>query len=266
MRKLGWVFAPLAAGLVALVMACGGDDGDQSNSNSGSSGGGASVSQELNLAEAATQLMDLRSFRFDMSFSLDFDLSELTESGDEEDEFAAEFANAFLTLFSDISMEGAYVAPDSFDMKMSLAGEEAHMIQIGDEAWVNDGSGWVATDPAENDLTPFGDPTEFAIDFLPDEVLQNAEVSSDSVGGVSATKYHFDKDSLQALATELGEDTGDFNEIEEMTLDIWLAEGNVPLKFIVSVAGTDPEGGKISLDATFEISDLNADIEIERPI
>jgi hypothetical protein len=268
MRKLPWILAPFAAGLLALVVACGGDDGGQSNSDNSTTGGsGSSVSQELNLAEAATQLMELRSFRFNVSLKLDLGLGDLTDTaGGEDDEFGAALADAFLALFSDISAQGAYVAPDSFDVKIMLAGEEAHMIQIGDEAWVNDGSGWVATDPSEDELTPFGSPTDLAFDFLPDEVLQNAEISSEKVNGVNTTKYHFDKASLEAVAADLGESTGDMGEVDEITLDAWLAEGNIPVKIALKASGTNADGGSMSVDVAFEISDINADISIDRPI
>lgn len=272
MNNLRWFLSPLAAGLLALVIACGGDDGDQANgatntNDAGSaSGGGDAVSQELNLSSAAAQLLELRSFRFDMALQMDFDLSGLEGSGDADDEFGAAFAGAFLALLSDVRMSGAYVAPDSFDMTMSLAGEEARLVQIGNEAWVNDGSGWVESDPATSDLTPFGDPTDFATDFLPTEVLSNAKTSSEKVGGLDTTRYSFDKDTLQSLAEEFGGETADFDEVEEMSLDVWIAEGNLPVKFAVKVTGTDPQGGDIAIDMSFEITDINEDIEIERPI
>jgi len=96
MRKLRWILAPFAVGLLTLVVACGGDKASQDNSSSTngsySSGSGSSASQELNLADAATQLMDLRSFRFNIAFSLDFDLGDMGQSTDPEDEFGAAFA------------------------------------------------------------------------------------------------------------------------------------------------------------------------------
>ncbi|HEU0074938.1 MAG TPA: hypothetical protein VFS30_13130 [Dehalococcoidia bacterium] len=270
MKKIRWILAPLAAGLLALSAACGGDDDTNNQSNDGAtaSGGGGAVSQELNLAQAATQLMELRSFRFDLSFSLDLDLEGLGEldASDEDDEFGAAFAAAFLALFSDISMQGAYVAPDSFDMQMGIAGEDVHYIQIGTEAWVDDGSGWVVTTPDGGDLSLFGDPTSFATDLLPDEVLQNAKITDDEVDGMPAKRYHFDKASLQSLASDLGEDTADFAEIDEMELDVWLIEGDIPVKFEVKVSGTDADGLKMGLEAKFEITDINQDIKIERPI
>ncbi len=111
-----------------------------------------------------------------------------------------------------------------------------------------------------------GNPTTFATDFLPDAVLQNAQISEDEVGGRPATRYHFDKASLEAVAADLGEDTADFAEIDEMELDVWLIEGNIPVKFQIKVSGTDQDGLDMGLEASFEITDINADIDIERPI
>ncbi len=269
MRKLRWILAPLAVGLLALTVACGGND-NKSKSNDGgtASGSGAAVSQELNLAQAATQLMDLRSFRFNLSFKLDLDLESLgaSDTTAEDDEFGAAFAAAFLALFSDISMQGTYVAPDSFDMQLSLAGEDVHYVQIGNEAWVDDGSGWTETAPDGSDLSFLGDPTSFATDFLPDAVLQNAKITDDAVGGVPAKRYHFDKASLEAVAADLGQETADFAEIDEMTLDVWLIEGDIPVKFEISVSGKDANGSQMGLEAKFELTDINADINIDRPI
>lgn len=272
MKNLRWLIMPFAAGILALAVACGGNDGDEANSANNSNGGGSAsgggdaVSQELNLSNAAAQLLELRSFRFDMALQMDFDLSGLEESGEAGDEFGEAFAGAFLALLSNVKMSGAYVAPDSFDMTMSLVGEEARLIQIGDEAWVNDGSGWVEADSSMGSLTPLGDPTDFATDFLPTEVLSNAKTSSEKVGGLDTTRYSFDKDALQSLAQEFGGETADFDQVEEMSLDVWIAEGNLPVKFAVKVTGRDPQGGDISIDMSFEITDINEDIEIERPI
>ena len=248
MRKLRWALMPFAAGLLALAVACSGgddssdDDGAATGASSASGGGGA-VSQELDLAQAANRLLELRSFRFDMSLSLDLDLEalELSGTGDDGDQFGAAMAAMFLALFQDVSISGAYVAPDSFDLEASFAGETARYIQIDNEAWENDGSGWTETTPNGGDLSFLGDPTQFSVDMLPDAVLRNAEISEEEVNGQSATRYHFDKASLEAMAAELGEDVSEFGEIDELTLDVWLVDGSLPVKFEIVASFSDPE-------------------------
>ena len=83
MRKIRWILAPFAVSLIVFAVACSGGDGDDSKSSSdgSASGSGDSVSRELNLAQAATQLLELRSFRFNLSFSLDIDIEGLGDSG-----------------------------------------------------------------------------------------------------------------------------------------------------------------------------------------
>ncbi|HWC31123.1 MAG TPA: hypothetical protein VG845_13670 [Dehalococcoidia bacterium] len=261
MTKLRWFLTPLAAVLIGLsVIACG---GDKDSDSAGSSGSGSSVSSELDLSNAANELMELRSFRFDMALKLDFDLGSMSE---EDDEFGAEFAAAFLALLSDVRMEGAYVAPDTFDIKMKLAGEEVHMIQIGDRAWINEGSGWTETDP-ETGLGFLGDPSELAFEMLPQEILRNAKTSKDKVNGQDTTHYSFDKQALEAIVSDLGEDMAELAKLESAKLDAWVTEDNIPVKVALDVKGQDEDGAKMAISMDFNVTDLNSDkIKIEAPI
>ncbi len=264
MLKLRWLLAPVAAGL--LIVACGGDKDGGSTNNRGSTGGsGGSVSSELDLSNAAKDLQELRSFHFAVALKMDFDLSAM--ESDDEDEFGADFASAFLALFSDIKMEGAYVAPDSFDLKMELAGEEVRMIQIGNRAWMDEGSGWEETDADSSDLSFLGDPSELALDMLPKEVLRNAKTKSEKVNGIETTRYSFDKKALEAVASELGEEAAGLQQIDEAKLDVWMTEENIPVKIAMEIKGKSEDGSKLGINLQFEIKDLNSDkIKIEAPI
>jgi hypothetical protein len=251
--------------LLGLSAACGGDDDGGSANDGGSAGGGGNVSTELDLSAAANDLLELRSFRFDMTLKMDFDLGAMASN--EDDEFGAGLAAAFLLLLSNIQMEGAYVAPDSFDMKMQLAGEEVHIIQIGDRTWINEGSGWQETDADTGDLSLLGDPSDLGLDLLPQEVLRNAKTRSEKVNGVETTRYSFDKQALEALATELGEDTAGLDEIDEAQLNVWMTKDNIPVKIAMDVKGTAEDGSKMAITMEFNVTDLNSDrIKIEAPI
>jgi hypothetical protein len=259
MSTLRWLLVPIAAALLGLSAACGGDD------DGGSAGDGGSVSTELDLSSVATDLLELRSFRFDMSLKMDFDLGAM--ASEEEDEFSAGLAAAFLLLLSNIQMEGTYVAPDSFDMKMQVAGEEVHIIQIGNRAWINEGSGWEETDADTGALSFLGDPSEMGLDFLPQEVLRNAKTKSEKVNGIETTRYSFDKKALEALAAELGEDTAGLEEIDTARLDVWMTKDNIPVKIAMDVKGTAEDGSKMAITMEFNVTDLNSDrIKIEAPI
>jgi hypothetical protein len=266
MIKSRWLLAPLAAGLLGLIVACGGDKDSRSSNKSGSSSGsGGGVSTELDLSNAASTLLELRSFRFDVSLKMDIDTKGL--AADDDDEFGAGLAAAFLALFSNIKMEGAYVAPDSFDLKMEFAGEEAHMIQVGNKAWINEGSGWKATNAGSGDLSILGNPSELAFDMLPQEILRNAKTKSEKVNGVETTRYSFDKASLEAIASDLGVVGAGLDQIDEAKLDVWMTKDDIPVKIAMNFKGKAEDGTKMALAMELNITDLNSDkIKIEAPI
>jgi hypothetical protein len=264
MKKPRWLLIPAFAVLTAVVVACGGEDnGSGASAQSGS--GGAST-RELNLPNAVLELEDLRSFRMDLSFKLD--LGEVL-SGLGVDESA--FASMFLNKLSDVRVEAAYVAPDSFSAETNLSGEQVKYVQIGRQAWVNEGGGWKETEAEDLAMDLGSNPTELLKDFLPQEVLAVAETKQETVNDVKATRYSFDRDSLEELAEDYGEDFGfdisTLADIEELSLDVWVSEGGIPVKASMVFEGQDREGNDVSLELELNITDINSDdVKITRPV
>ena len=253
-----WLIAPVAAALVLLTVACGGDDPDNDNANASTGGGGSAISRELNLANVADALEDVKSFRFDLALKMDVDSP--STGNDDEDALGA----AFLALLGNINVTGSFVGPDSFEFKTKFFGQDMQMIQIGDQAWINEGSGWELT--AAEDSFFGGSPTDFAFDMLPDEVLKNATIKSEKVNGQDTTRYSFDKAALLSLAEEFGEDMVDIQEVESMNLDVWLTKDNLPVKLVMNMKG-EAEGAKLDIQLEFNIKDINdAGIKIQKPI
>jgi hypothetical protein len=261
MKRLRWFVAPLVVAFLAFSVACGGDD-DKDNggaSATGPSGSGAATSQVLDLTKAAETLLDVKSFRFDVSLKID-----AGQPSNSNDAFGA----ALLALFGNIKADGAFLAPDSYQVKMQVFGQTIEYIKVGNEAFVNDGSGWAKADP-DSDFSDFGlfsgsSPTDFAFDFLPAEVLRGAKTKSETVNGVTATRYSFDKAALADIATELGESAAELDEIDQLALDVWLTDDNIPVKVTMKMNG-EYEGSKMSVDMEFNVRDLNKDIKIEKP-
>jgi hypothetical protein len=258
MKRIRWLVAPLAVALLAFGAACGGDDDKDNAGASGTApgGGGAATSQALDLTKAAETLLDVKSFRFDVSLKID-------AGQNNNDAFGA----ALLALFGNVKAEGAFVAPDSYQAKMQFFGQTIEYIQVGNEAFINDCSGWVKSDP--EDFSDFGlfsgsSPTDFAFDFLPAEVLRGAKTKSETVNGVKATRYSFDKAALADVATEMGEGAAELDEIDEAALDVWLTDDNIPVKVTMKMTG-ESEGSKMNVDMEFNVRDLNKDIKIEKP-
>jgi hypothetical protein len=269
---------PAAGILFALVVACGGGDGDEAASNDRSAPdapaasssqpvtGGGTTSEVLDLKTARQRLLDLRSFRFDMSMKMD--LGELTKPSvdGEEDGLGAAFAALLLGAFNDMKAEGSFVAPDQADMKVSLGSLNVSFVQVGNKAWSRFAGGdWQETDPS-SELGFGSSPTDMFEEFLPEEVLKGARTTRETMNGQQTTHYSFDKKSLEALAEKLDEETESLSELDSANMDIWVNDDNIPVKMLMDFAGKDEDGHKVSMQLSMNIRDINADIKIKPPV
>ena len=251
-----WLIAPFAAALVLLAVACGGDNNDSANASTG--GAGSATSRELNLASAAQALQNVQSFRFDLSLKMDFDTP---SGGSTEDDFGA----AFLALLGNVNAKGAYAGPDSFEVEAALFGQKVRMVQIGNQAWVNDGSGWEVTDAEDLSTFSMTSPADL-FEMVPAEVLKNATIKSEKVNGQETTRYSFNRDQLLQIAKDLGEEMVDVDEIERMNLDVWVTKDYVPVKMVLDMKG-EAEGTKAEIKVEFNVTDLNdPGIKIQKPV
>jgi len=254
MKKPRWLLAPAAGLALVLAIACGGDKS--------ASGGGTISNERIDLQSVAYKIETLQSFRFDFRMKLDVELPD--SSGEGDDPMGDAFAAALLGLLGDIKAEGAFVGPDSVQTKMTVAGQQIETIQIGDRAWIKEDGEWRET---EADVDMFSQsPTDLLGTFLPEEVLQGAKVSKETVNGVKATRYSFDKESLTALAQSLGESTAEFDELKKADLDLWLSEdGGIPVKMVLAMAG-ESDGQPLAIEMEMNIRDINSkSIKIEAP-
>jgi hypothetical protein len=276
--RLRWITAPLVALLLGFAVACGGDSGDAATRNdpgsAGSSGGasaaasglprteaggGSTTTGTLNFASTASRLAEVESFRFNFNLALDLDTPEgATGSG------PADFLTALL---GDVRAEGAYVAPDTYEVSVDLMDETLQAVKAGDDVWVNDGSGWEPAGTGVIGPIGFSSPEDLLIGLIPAAELAGAETTSENVNGVDATRYSFDKESLASLAMELGVPVGfeDISEIETLALDVWVSGDGLPVKLQLDASG-ESEGTTASLGLEFNVTDLNdPGIAIELP-
>jgi hypothetical protein len=241
---------PLLALALALSAstACGGKDGRSEASPP------AAVLEEIDLGQSVQSIQQLKSFRFDLAIQLD---ASGAGSGDP-------LAAAFLGALGNITANGAVVAPDQAEMHMTLFGEQFSYIQIGSRAWEKTGSSWRAA--SSSDLLFDLGFEDLITDFLPDQVLKNARTSREKVNGVETVRYSFDKSALEKVVGDLGE-AADFSVVDGVSLDVWLNGGNIPVKMVMSVAGSGEDGAKYSMSMEMNITDINdTSIKIRPPI
>jgi hypothetical protein len=244
----------LAAGLLIAIAltGCGGDDKSSAAAAAGAGG------QRINLSESAAKLSSLQSFRFSGSASLNYSGAQPSTA---QGAFGGVLMQMLLDGLKDMKVEGAVVAPDQAQLSLKIAGQDFGIVQIKDQAWVKFMGGWTNIKPEDLGLNGGLNFSELAADQLPKEVVQAAKVSKEKVNGIDATRYSFDKAALQRLA----QDAGAGQNVDSADMSLWLTDDGVPVKFTLKIKGTDDNGGKIDLQAEFEVSDLNGNISIKAP-
>lgn len=167
-----------------------------------------------------------------------------------------------------MEISGAFVAPDKAESHMSITGvdDELVLIVIGNQQWVQLGD--MAIGPMETQ----GDVSE--LDFA----LMMWEGFSEEAGGLTCTSEKketvndvptnycgIDKATFEQLSSLFG-GTEEMGDVEEMSLDMWLAEdGGWPVRLRVHVAGTDESGQAFDAKLDMDVTDVNKDIEINPP-
>ncbi|HEX5369837.1 MAG TPA: hypothetical protein VFY10_10530 [Dehalococcoidia bacterium] len=251
MTRLRWLILSTVAAVLLLAVACGG--GSKSATNGGS---GASSSQSLDLASTAQNLLAAQSFRFsgDLKISVD------STSG------SSGAVSPLLGMLGDVKVQGAFVAPGDVDVTLTALDQTVHYVQIGSDAWLNTGDGWHSGEAV--DISGIADSTAGTPSgaTLPGVLLNGARTKSESVNGVHTTHYAFDKTALTNLAANVaGQSGGSFDDIAAANLDLWISDDGLPIKMVTHLAG-DSKVSKTTIDSSFQITDLNAKVTIDRPV
>ncbi len=242
-----WLFLAAAAALLTLVVACGG------GKSAAAGGSGSATSQSLDLAATAQKLLAVQSFRFGGDLKINLG-SASGSSGP---------VSPLLAMLGDINVQGAFVAPGDLEVTLKALDQQVQYVQIGSEAWLNDGQGWRSGQAI--DISGIFNGTVPGV-TLPDVVLNGAKTKSETVNGVHTTHYAFDKASLTNIATSVaGQSGANFDDISAANLDLWITSDGLPIK-MVSHTASDSKLGTTTIDASFEVTDLNSKVTIDRPV
>lgn len=247
---------------LALVLACGGKETTPKPAAPAGSSTGSMANPPagvLDLTSSAKNLQNISSFRFDLSMKVEMGPPVAGGSNSPD----AAFATAFLGLLGNLAATGSYVAPDQAEVTLTFFGQEMSYVQIGSKAWEKTGSSWKAT-VAGNDFA--FTPTDIFDQWIPAQVLKGGRVTLETVNGVSATRYSFDKDAMEKFAHEFGDGTN-FQDLSEGSLDLWVTDDDLPVKLSLNVTGKDADGQETTIKVEMNIRDLNdASIKIKAPV
>ena len=261
-----WVASGLVFFLLALAGACGGDDeaantGNQSPSAVGSNNGSVQV---INLEQSASALTDLQSFRFKLALKIDVG-ADLANEG--EGDLGGALSALLLGALTDLKAEGAFVSPDRLEIIATFGGEEISLVQIGSQSWMKFAGVWQESQAVSEsfDLSE-GIPTDLLSDVVPQELLESAQATTEEIGGISTTRYSFNKAALLAAA-ELSGETSGLSDLKDASLDLWLTADGLPLKIVLIASGNDDSGQEMSIEFELLLSDFNdAAIDIKPPV
>jgi len=283
MRILSLVMATILA--IACLTACGGDGEEKEKDENAPAAAGTPTAAAAGTAratataaatatakrtptptgEAFGSLSGLDSYRYSMTMDLKGLGSALAES------FGGLTGEESGTMPETIHMEitGAFVAPDKAEANMSIGGlsDEISMTVIGDQEWMKWGDMVMGPNTFEGDLSDmslaeamWGSFEEGAGD------LTCSSEKKETVNGVPSIRCGIDQASFEQLASLFGDTQTTGGNIDELSLDLWLAEdGGWPVRLQAHVAGTDESGQDMDAELQMDITDVNKEIDIEPP-
>ncbi len=221
-------------------------------------------STPLALQASCDAIQDIDSYRYAIDLRLDSPAFE--EPNPATPNPLSEFAEALADLFSNMQLEGSFVAPDRSEALLRFGDEELELRTIGDQSWIRVGATWQEqpTSPGEDVvLTPATVCEDVVEDLAPS--LAAAAGEADVVNSIETVHYRLDEADLKGLPELLGR-SGEEGLPSEFGVDVWL-ERNDGWPVRLEIAASDVQDGQpISLELFMEFSDIDDPaINIEPP-
>ena len=221
--------------------------------------GGDAKSDSRKVEASCDAIKEIQSYRYAISLKLQSPtLEQKTETATATPDPLSEFTQALTDLFSDMQLDGAFVAPDRSQAVLRFPGQELELRTIGDKSWVRFGATWQdqQSPPGEDAiLTPAAVCADLVKDLAPSLAAGSGE--EEVVAGLQTLHYRLDKADLKGLPTLLGR-SGEEGLPGEFGVDVWLerTEG-WPVRLQVAAADTDAGGEATTLQLSMEFSAIN---------
>jgi hypothetical protein len=215
---------------------------------------------------APGSLSGLDSYRYTMKMELQGLESLLTESVGSLT--GAEPGTTPETILMDVT--GAFVAPDKAEANISIGGLDEDLVMsmtvIGDQQWMKLGDLSMGPSPFEGDLTDMSLAEAMWSGFSESGGVTCTSEKKETVNGVPSLHCGIDEASFEQLSSLFGGAEGMGGDIDDLSLDMWLAEdGDWPVRLRAHVAGTDESGQDFDAKLEMDITDINEEIDIEPP-
>jgi hypothetical protein len=258
---------------VAVFAGCSGGGArpeDHAESRATADAGGGPAARVATLAPADSRGTldvdcgkDLTAYRFQGRFSL---------QGAQASPSQADITAVLGSMLQNMTFRGAFVAPNR--SQLTLEGGQSspfgaiEMVQIGARSYMRVGtSAWQeSTVGGAEGLIDNLDPRAICTQL--DQRL-SADVPSrrETVNGVAAVRYDYDRATLEQLGTGLlSPVSGPDNRLpDSVTLNVWVSEREkFPVKLRVVAAGQE-DGRPYTSEMEFNVTDLNGNVTIDMP-
>lgn len=167
-----------------------------------------------------------------------------------------------------MQVSGAFVAPDKAESHMSITGvdNELVLVVIGNQQWVQLGDLAIGPMEATGDVSELDFASMMWGQFSQEAGgLTCTNEKKETVNDIPTKYCGIDKASFAQLSSLFG-GTEQMGNVDEMSLDMWLAEdGGWPVRLRVHVAGTNDTGQDFDAKLDMDLTDVNGDIEINPP-
>jgi hypothetical protein len=175
------------------------------------------------------------------------------------------FADILGDLFSDLTMTGAYVAPNRSQAVLQIGEDEVELRVIGDNAWVRIGNHW--TEEEVTDDLGLLTPEVVCRDVVQSTArsLEDLDFTRETVNGIDTDHYSLDEAGLQTLPGLPGAGAGDLPE--NFRVDVWVVHGGEwPVRMVIHSEDVDEHGNPAGLDLSLDFTNINdPSIKIESP-
>lgn len=242
-----WPLTLLFAGLI-LFASCG--------------GGGGTERGQAAVAVSCDAIGKLESYRYTVKLSLE--RPEATAQGGGETPSPAPLtalADALQNLFSDFTLDGAFIAPDRSQAILRFEREELELRLIDKNSWLRVGATWQQEESGDIGLmTPVAVCRDVVTEIAPS--LGSVDPTEEVVNGVLSSHYRLDETQLQRLPEVLGESLP-----EHYVVNVWLAQkGRWPVSLDIESADVNEMGQPLGFSFAMSIRDVgDRGISIEPP-
>ncbi len=239
--------------IAALAVSCGGGDD------------GPATKARTSVSVACDPIAEMSSYRYSVKVKLQ-------ESGATQAAASpsiqvtpaplSALTQALSALFTDFTLDGAYVSPGRSQAILRFQGEELEFRTIGDKSWVRMGTAWQDAKSSDTGLLT---PTMLCQQVISEFAgsLDAGDSDRQRTNGIETDHYHLDQTGLQRLPPALGARLP-----QKYALDLWLArDGRWPVQLQIDSADVNERGEPVGFQLSMSVRDAgDKGISVERPV